>query len=122
MRLAFDPRVDLDLYVSDPSLETIYYANTPGQSGGELEADARCKEAEGQVVRIERVHFASASPGRYRVGVDFPEACDGTSEASFVLRVDSAGETRTLRGSATRLSFDSRVLEFVLDDDGRFVP
>src|SRR5439155_1284410 len=34
--------VDLDLYVTDPSLETVYFANPRTASGGVLERDARC--------------------------------------------------------------------------------
>src|SRR4029453_11922130 len=42
VRLAFEPGADLDLSVSDPRDETIYYANTPARSGGALDADQRC--------------------------------------------------------------------------------
>ena len=42
LRLAFGAEADLDLYVTDPQLETLYYANTPVRSGGELLEDQRC--------------------------------------------------------------------------------
>jgi hypothetical protein len=122
VRLAFPAAVDLDLYVSDPLLETVYYANTPSRSGGRLAEDARCKGAPDAGMRVERVHFELRQPGRYRIGVDFPEACDGDSEAPFVVRVDVGGRTRTASGVAQLLDFDSRVLEFELDASGSLAP
>lgn len=121
VRLGFAADVDLDLYVSDPSLETVYYANTPSRSGGVLIGDQRCENAEASP-RIEGVHFDAPQPGRYRVGVDFPEACDGAVAAPFVVRIDVGGAVHRVRGRARRLHFDSRVLEFELDADGRLVP
>jgi hypothetical protein len=98
VRLAFEPGADLDLYVSDPLEETVYYANTPARSGGALEADRRCREpGDG----VETVRFAAPRAGRYRVGVDFQHRCDGEERvAPWVLSID-------------RNVFASRVDEFV---------
>jgi uncharacterized protein YfaP (DUF2135 family) len=122
VRLAFEADVDLDLYVSDPLLETVYYANTPSRTGGALDADARCKGAPALGVRVERVRFETAHPGRYRVGVDYPEGCGGGAEAPFVIRVDVGGQMHTSSGVARRLDFDSRALEFSLDAAGTLGP
>ena len=75
VELVFGQGADLDLYLTDPSQETVYYANTPSQvNGGRLEADLRCDAA---APRVETIVFASAPPGRYRVGVDRAETCAG---------------------------------------------
>jgi hypothetical protein len=112
VRLAFAADVDLDLYVTDPRLETLYYANTPVKSGGELLEDQRC-DAPGGATRIEVARFAAPLPGRYRVGVDFPAHCaSGVEVAPFALRIDSERGRRTLRGLAEHLRFQTRVIEF----------
>ncbi len=73
IQLIFGPEADLDLLVTDPAEETIYFANTRSSAtGGALEADRRCGDP---VPRIETIAFQDAPPGRYLVGVDFPERC-----------------------------------------------
>ncbi len=110
MELVFGADADLDLYVSDPSQETAYFANTPVRSGGALAADLRC---DAQAPRVEVAVWETPAPGRYRVGVDFPERCSGGADAApFQLRVRGPGVQRELRGEAAFGRFDSRVLEF----------
>jgi len=114
LRLAFAADVDLDLYVTDPRLETLYYANTPVKSGGELSTDQRC-DSPGDAPRVEVARFAAPPPGRYRVGVDFPARCRGEGEvAPWVLSIASPAGRRTLRGLAERLRFEAIVIEFEL--------
>ena len=111
VRLAFEAGADLDLYVSDPLDETVYYANTPVRSGGALDADRRCREP-GE--RVETVRFAAPLPGRYRVGVDFQHRCESEERvAPFSISIDANGERRILRGLARWNVFASRVDEFV---------
>jgi len=119
-RLAFDTTVDLDLYVTDPLLETVYFANHQTQSGGRIVADVRCSSA-GDSVRIEEIRFEDPYPGRYRVGVDFPRHCggedrDGDDEfAGYAVSVNGAGASHSVRGSIERQQFEVVVLEFDLE-------
>jgi uncharacterized protein YfaP (DUF2135 family) len=107
--------VDLDLYVTDPGLETLYFANPRPRSGGVLERDARCADPEPSGPRIERARWTDPPPGRYRVGVDYPEACGGRAAAvPYRLVVDSAGRRQDLTGRAEPLVRDARVLEVVV--------
>jgi hypothetical protein len=110
VRLAFGPEADLDLYVTGPDEETIYYANTPGQGGGELVEDRRCAH-EGP--RIETIRFpAPLAPGRYRVGVDYPHACgDRSAPAPFVVRIDGPQAATERRGLARHHVFEPVVVE-----------
>lgn len=111
VRLAFEEGADLDLYVSDPLEETVYYANTPVRSGGALDADRRCREP-GE--RVETVRFAAPLAGRYRVGVDFQHRCGGEERVvPFAIAIEAQGERRLLRGLAAWNVFASRVDEFV---------
>jgi len=108
VRLAFEPAADLDLYVSDPQDETVYYANTPARSGGALDADLRCPHAQG----VETVRFAAPLAGRYRVGVDFQHRCESDERvAPWVISIEAHGERRVLRGLALWRVFASRVDE-----------
>ena len=97
VRLAFEDDVDLDLFVSDPLKETVYFANDRSQSGGALDADARC-ETPGP--RIEQVSWSTPLPGRYRVGVDFPRRCGGRTRgrAPFAIAVERGGSRTLHRG------------------------
>jgi hypothetical protein len=80
------------------------------RSGGALEADLRCDTP---APRVEVVVWKAAPPGRYRVGVDFPERCSGGIDAApFQLRVQGPGIRQELRGEAAFGRFDARVLEF----------
>lgn len=97
VRLAFEAEVDLDLFVSDPLQETVYFANDRSRSGGELDADARCGMPE---PRVESVSWSAPPSGRYRVGVDFPRRCDGHSggHAPFAIAVERGGSRTLQRG------------------------
>jgi hypothetical protein len=113
LRLAFPGDVDLDLYVTDPQLETLYYANTPVRSGGELLEDRRCDGDPDGVPRIETARFAAPLTGRYRVGVDHPSSCRGGADvAPYLLSIETPEGRRRLRGLSERLRFDSIVIEF----------
>jgi len=115
VRLAFDSAADLDLYVTDPMQETVYFGNTPARSGGRLEADRRCDHPS---PRIETVVFAGAPPGRYRVGIDHPRPCEASEgrvdegTAVFVLEIRHAGRVRRQLGLSAPLRFVPVVLEF----------
>src|SRR2546427_4519881 len=99
--------VDLDLYVTDPGLETVYFANTPSGSGGKLVRDLAC----GQLTETtpttfsEEVVWTKAHPGRYRVGVDFSDTCgrgDGEVGSSATGTARSWGSTTSPGRSTSR--------------------
>jgi len=108
--LAWDAPVDLDLYVTDPAWATVYYARRAGHMGD----DARCL-AGGPSARWERARWTAPPPGRYRVGVDFPEACAGDVESvPFRLVVDRDGTRRETTGTARFRQRRPAVLEFAV--------
>ncbi|MFQ5512956.1 MAG: hypothetical protein ACE5FG_00850 [Myxococcota bacterium] len=110
--LRFGPAADLDLYVTDPGHETVYYGNTPTERGGRLAEDLRC-DPPGE--RVERVEFADPPVGRYRVGVDFPERCNlRTRAARFRVIVEAEGLHRERSGEIRLGRFQPVVLEFEL--------
>ncbi len=110
VQLAFGAEADLDLYVTDPLLETVYFANHKSKSGGQISDDMRCDK---QPFRIEEVRFHAPMPGRYRVGVDHPGQCNGNKEpAAYVISVLQNGIRQEVRGSVSLRQFDVIVLEF----------
>ena len=109
--LLWSAPVDLDLYVTDPSLETVYFANPTSQSGGRLWKDVTCDTAE--VSRAEQITWDRPARGRYRVGVDFIDACKTEiEEAEFRIVVEVAGGIREKTGRLVKTRFEPVVLEF----------
>jgi len=116
VRLAFDTGADLDLFVTDPQQESVYFANSPTRSGGSLLSDRRCDDP---APRVETVHFAKPMAGRYRVGVDFHGRCDDAGrlgadgiEGLYVVRVDHGGQVTKREGVGTLEQFEVIVVEF----------
>ncbi len=110
VRLVFGESADLDLYVTDPRQETVYFANSPSRGGGRLDHDVRCGEPP---PRVETVEFEAAVPGVYRVGVDFPpETCDRANDpVVFVVVFESYGRRQEKRLSIRPGQFIPVVLE-----------
>jgi hypothetical protein len=112
--LVFGAGADLDLYVTDPSQRTVYFAmSDTGAGGGRLEHDLRCEDP---APRRERVVFRAAAAGRYYVGVDRPEECDdgGDELERFLLIVEHGEQRRETRGEIAPRRFLPRVLELDL--------
>ena len=110
IRLAFNADADLDLYVTDPRLETIYFANHESKSGGRIESDIRC-DFTGD--RVESINFLRPAPGLYRVGVDYPLSCGPESKAAaFAVSVTGAGVEVRAAGHLEQTRFKPIVLEF----------
>lgn len=110
IQLIFGPEADLDLLVTDPAEETIYFAKPrSGATGGALEADRRCGDPS---PRIETIAFQQAPPGRYLVGVDFPERCTSVKgPVPFRVIVLDGARRQERRGEIALGEFIPRVIE-----------
>jgi hypothetical protein len=125
IQLAFGPEADLDLYVTDPLLETQYFANKKGRSGGAISKDHRCDSPlqDAQEIRIEEVRFEIPLSGRYRVGVDFPNRCDADGptgfeeRAAYAIAVSYAGKRQQTQGTVGYQFFELAALDFDIDAD-----
>jgi len=111
--LELDAAADLDLHVTDPELETVYFGNTPSVNGGVLDRDVRC-ESEGEIsVRRETVRFEAPLEGHYRVGVDHVKACRRfRKRASYTIRVTAPGLALEKSGEVGPGRFEHKALEF----------
>jgi hypothetical protein len=104
--LAWDAPVDLDLYVTTPSGQTVYYAN-PRDA---FVRDARC--GAGAAGGLEEARWRAPAPGRYRVGVDFPNACtDAVDTAVYRVVVDAGARHEEYVGTAERSKREPQVFE-----------
>jgi hypothetical protein len=112
--LVWNAPVDLDLYLTDPTSETAYFANTPTRTGTRLVRDARCGEiADSTAAPFERAQMTEPIAGRYRVGVDFIDACgSGAGPVRYRVIVDLAGARREVTGTIVLEEFQPIVLEF----------
>lgn len=116
VQLAFGPEADLDLYVTDPLLETVYFARHESRTGGRIGADVRC-DTPGE--RIEEVRFDAPWPGRYRVGVDHPRRCDdeaAPAPAAYAVTAQVHGAIYRAEGTVDLEHFELVVLEFELQE------
>lgn len=84
---------DLDLHVTDPLGEEIYFADRDGENGGELDVDVIPGCGEEPAAHAENVFFAAgeAPSGTYEVVVDSYTGCDGQGQ-DFELQVVVDGE------------------------------
>ena len=83
--------VDLDLWVTDPSGETIKFDNPESASGGRLDRDAYADCQFSAVPPENTVWDALAPSGEYLVTVHVYDMC-GESEVAFELTVSIEGE------------------------------
>jgi uncharacterized protein YfaP (DUF2135 family) len=108
VRLAF-PGGDLDLYVTNAHAETIYFWNTPAQTGGALERDVRCDDPP---PRIETVRIPDAPAGRYRVAVDYHRRCEDTARVGFAVALEHGARREHASGEIGPGEWLGQVLEF----------
>jgi hypothetical protein len=90
--LWWNNNADIDLHVTDPNGEEIYFGNPTSASGGELDLDARCDSfPEGSGGGPEHVTWGSglAIAGEYTVEVDYWAECfsEGDTQYSVIIYV-----------------------------------
>ncbi len=114
--LTWDSTADLDLYLTGPSWETVYFGNNPSSEGGKLERDVRCADlSKAGEPPLESATFAEPAVGHYRVGIDYMEACNGQSDPQpYRLLVEYGGVRHEQAGVARHHEFVPIVLEFEL--------
>src|SRR5262249_41076660 len=112
--------VDLDLYLTDPTAETVYFANNPSRTGARLVRDARCADmpaADGSSMEV--AHVPEPRAGRYRVGVDFIDRCAAPREpVSYRVAVELNGVRRETTGLIRLEEFQPVAVEFDLGRQG----
>src|SRR6185503_13603258 len=85
---------DIDMYVTDPSGETISYQHTQSSTGGALDHDARgnCRSEQANN-RIENTYWNSPQPprGNYQVELHYWGECGGAGPTLTTLSIAVGG-------------------------------
>jgi hypothetical protein len=112
--LVWQNRADLDLYVTDPSGEIVYYGNDTSASGGQLDRDANYPCGQVTSPAAENVFWptGSAPSGTYTAEVGYTSDCGVEGTTTFRLVIQVAGRvveeiTATVEpGGEYRVSFE----------------
>jgi hypothetical protein len=97
--LTWQADVDVDLYVTDPAGDTVYYGNRNVSSGGELDRDNMCGDFEWG--RPENVYWpqAGAPAGEYTVKVRYYGSCGSEDPTvAWTVRVIVGGTAQSFTG------------------------
>src|SRR6185295_2017200 len=102
-----------------PAGESLYFGNRRTRAGAVLADDARCGSAAAGGARLEEARLPSPVPGRYRVGVDFIDACGAAVDAvAFRVTVGRSPRQREVVSVIRPGEFAVVVLELELSEDG----
>ena len=101
--LTWDSVNDLDLWVTDPADETIYYHNKTSASGGELDVDANpgCNDLTSSPVENIFWPTGDSPEGTYTIYVQYYDVCQPEARTPFTVRLQVNGETQIFTGVAS---------------------
>lgn len=96
--LSWSGAADLDLHVTDPYAETIYYFHPTSESGGSLQQDGECA---GSGDHQETVSYPSgmAASGMYQISIHYFRACGSANDVTWNVKVDSDKGTQNYSGN-----------------------
>ena len=81
LELTWSAPVDLDLFVTGPSGETIYFGNKQAKNGDKVIEESNCESVISKSGHLrETVFIPAAQSGKYRVSVDFILQCGSNLE------------------------------------------
>ncbi len=107
--LTWDTGADLDVHVTDPAGEEIFFGNRRSASGGELDVDANAGCSSGPAVENVFWPTGEAPTGVYRVSVHQFSSCDvGTTRLELSIHVNG----RLVETYSRSLASDIEVLTF----------
>lgn len=92
--------VDLDLWVTEPGGNMIYYEEPISSTGGKLDIDNQCDDY--VAGRPENIFWKNAPAGDYKVQVNWFDICNygsSLSSVSYEVRVVNKGKTKTFTGN-----------------------
>ncbi|MEH6405371.1 MAG: hypothetical protein V7750_18510 [Sneathiella sp.] len=104
VELSWTLPVDLDLFLTGPAGETVYFANRKARSGVVMGSMMGCQSVEKRSPPYtETVHIPNAEMGIYRISVDYIKDCGSNSlQADFKLRLmDSKTGLQLGQGQST---------------------
>lgn len=108
--LNWDDHADLDLHVTDPFGETIYYFHPSSISGGSLKEDVECTTVAG----TEKITYpgGSAASGTYVLSVHYFRSCNSGKPVHWRITANADGRSQSLEGTVSPGEYH-RAAEFV---------
>lgn len=113
VEIAWTEPVDLDLFVTGPEGETVYFGNRLARGGIRMGVETGCRELSTKAPSfVETAVIPGAAAGRYRLSVDYIRDCGAARilDVPFTARLLDAGGRELGRSEAT---VGYRVLETV---------
>lgn len=106
---------DLDLIVTDPSGESVWYKNLRVSSGGELEIDMNAEYPDSKMP-IENIYWPSGSAlnGNYNVYLLYYKEYETTAETPYSITVKYGNKTDKYTGIATNVKEAIHICSFSL--------
>lgn len=98
IELTWDGNADLDLHVTDPYGETIYYFHPSSRSSGRFENDRECYNNNGQPERI-TYDDGSAAAGNYQISVHYFRPCGEARDVHWNLSVNADNHSSSYSGT-----------------------
>jgi hypothetical protein len=91
---------DLDLQVTDPSGETIFYDKKTSKSGGVLDVDMNSRPMDATKAAVENIFWpeGKAPKGRYKIVVNHYKNRDTLDPTQFTVRLVVDGKTQLIQG------------------------
>ena len=111
--LTWETSDDLDLWVTDPDGEKIFYSNKLSSSGGELDVDANHDVMMAHPVENIFWPIGAAPEGNYIIQVNFFRRNSTVSQILFHVRLKLDGEIQEFDGILDEVSETVLVTEFV---------
>ena len=101
--LLWDSVNDLDLWVTDPAGETIFYSHDRSASNGELDVDANPGCGGVTSSPVENIFWPTgdAPQGTYKVSVQYFRVCQPAAWTPFTIRLLVDGQIQTFEGAAS---------------------
>jgi hypothetical protein len=113
--LRWSAPVDLDLHVTDPAGEDIWFSNPSSSSGGVLDVDANAGCNLMMTNPVENVFWSTggAPSGQYQVSVSYYDNCGYSSPVSFTVTIKQNNQpTQVLNGTVNNLGDTQSVTNF----------
>ncbi|MCI0444619.1 hypothetical protein L0152_15605 [bacterium] len=98
IELTWDGNADLDLHVTDPYGETIYYFHPVSQSGGAYQEDRECYNNNGQPERV-TYNDGAAAAGNYQISIHYFRSCGEARDARWNLSVNADNRSSNYSGT-----------------------
>jgi hypothetical protein len=98
IELTWDGDADLDLHVTDPYGETLYYFHPNSQSGGTFEDDRECYNNNGQPERV-LYNDGNAAAGNYQISIHYFRPCGEARDVHWNLNVTADNKSSSYSGT-----------------------